>query len=538
MLVSVLFSSLTIGSLGVYSFATELKKSVISTMNLICQEKAKELNTILGRMEQSTEVMSVLSMSHLDSIDRLKDDVYREEYIRHLQEAAYEIAVNTEGVLGIYVRLNPEIAGPTEGFYWLADAVTGELELELNTDISAYEVTDTEHVGWYYEPIKEGEAIWMDPYENKNIYETIVSYAMPIYKDNQLLGVVGMDIDWAYITDIVDSISLYKSGYAFLADEEFHIAHSKEFEPGTSVIGFSDEFKNIEPSEYTRTDRVFHFDINGHEKVAAFTNLNNGKVMAVVVPKEEINAEFNHLVYQICAIVIITGVIFVLITMQIVKTIIRPLKELDKAAQDIARGNLDVDLQIMSNDEVGTLAESFRETAKELKTRINYINNLAFTDKLTGIKNSTAYLQEVVYLKNDIMNRKASFALFVIDVNGLKFINDNYGHEIGNELIIKATQMITEVFGSEHTYRIGGDEFAVIMYNGTESDCESCERKFQEALEMQKGKVWAVASIGYALYNEKIDTTYESVFNRADEDMYENKVRMKNEGKISRVIET
>ena len=55
---------------------------------------------------------------------------------------------------------------------------------------------------------------------------------------------------------------------------------------------------------------------------------------------------------------------------------------------------------------------------------------------------------------------------------------------------------------------------------------------------MQKGKVWAVASIGYALYNEKIDTTYESVFNRADEDMYENKVRMKNEGKTSRVIES
>ena len=149
MLVSVLFSSLTIGSLGVYSFAEELKKSVISTMNLICQEKAKGLNTILGRMEQSTEVMAVLSISHLESVERLKDDVYRLEYISHLQEAAHEIAVNTDGVLGIYVRLNPEIAGPKEGFYWLADAVTGELELELNTDISAYEVTDTEHVGWY-----------------------------------------------------------------------------------------------------------------------------------------------------------------------------------------------------------------------------------------------------------------------------------------------------------------------------------------------------------------------------------------------------
>ena len=107
-------------------------------------------------------------------------------------------------------------------------------------------------------------------------------------------------------------------------------------------------------------------------------------------------------------------------TIQIAKTIIRPLRELDKAAQDIALGNLDVDLQITSNDEVGTLAETLRKTAQELKIKINYINNLAFTDKLTGIKNSTAYLQEIAYLKNDISQKKANFSLFEIRIRTQK----------------------------------------------------------------------------------------------------------------------
>ena len=536
-LVGILFSSLTIGSLGMYIFVEELEKSVISTMNLTCQEKAEELNSILGRIEQSTEVMAVLSVNHLDSMEDLKDDVYRTDYVQHLCNAAYDIAMNTEGAIGIYLRLNPEIAGPTEGFYWLSNDETKNLEIEPNTDILMYSADDVEHVGWYYEPVEAGKAIWMDPYENQNIYRNIVSYTMPIYKEEQLIGIVGMDIDWSYITEIVDEITLYETGYAFLADEDFHIAYSKEFEPGTNVAGFSEEFDDINKSELVSNDRVYNLNFNGREKTVAFTCLSNGKIMAVIAPREEINAGFQALLFRILVIVLITGTVFVFITMQIAKTIIRPLKELDKAAQDIAQGHLDVELHITSDDEVGTLAESFRETARQLKIKINYINNLAFSDKLTGIKNNTAYLQEVAYIKNDILQNKANFALFVIDANGLKFINDNYGHELGNELIIKVTQMIAEVFGSEHVYRIGGDEFAVILYNGTDAECETYEKQFEEILMNQKGKIWASASIGHAVFNEKMDSNFESVFNRADEDMYGNKIRMKSEGKTSKVVE-
>ena len=497
-LVGILFSSFTSGGLGMYSFSRELEKSVVSTMNLTCQEKAEALNSILGRIEQSTEVMAVLSMNHLDDIQYLQEDAYRESYLEHLCSVAYDIAMNTEGAIGIYLRLNPEIAGPLEGFYWLVDKDTGELEIEPNTDITAYDVADRKHVGWYYEPVTAGKPIWMDPYENQNIYRTVVSYTMPIYKDNQLVGIVGMDVDWPYITDMVDEITLYETGYAFLMDEDFNIAYGKEFETGTNIAGSFDALQGVEKSELVRTDRVFELSFGENAKVVAFTQLSNGKIMAVIVPRSEINAGFFALVLRILAIVLITGTVFVFITMLIARSIIRPLKELDKAAQDIAQGNWNVDIRVTSDDEVGTLAESFRETAHQLKLKINYINNLAFTDKLTGIKNSTAYLQEVAFLKNDILQKKVKFSLFVIDANGLKFINDNYGHEMGNELIIKVTQMIAEVFGSEHFYRIGGDEFAVILYEGTEAECESHKKQFEEIVMQQKGKIWASASIGYA----------------------------------------
>lgn len=536
-LVGILFSSLTIGGLGIASFRAELEKSVISTMNLTCQEKAEELNNILGRIEQSTEVMAILAVNYIESVEGLKDEPYRDARIGHLTQVGYNIVDNTNGALGIYLRLNPEIAGPTEGFYWMISNASGKIELENNTNITAYAEDDLEHVGWYYEPVNAGHAIWMDPYENQNTNRTVVSYAMPIYKDNQLLGVVGMDIDWPYITSIIDEIKVFETGYAFLMDENLVVAHNKEFESGINVKEFSDELHDISIEELIRTDRVFELDVNGIAKTVAFTTLGNGKIMAVVAPNDEINADFNELVARMIVIVLITGLGFVLITIHIAKTIIRPLKELDRAAQDIALGNLDVDLNIHSNDEVGTLAQSFSETAKQLKIKIGYINNLAYSDKLTGIKNNTAYLQEVAFLKNDILQKKADFSVFVIDANGLKFINDNYGHEVGNELIIKVTQMIAEVFGEENVYRIGGDEFAVLLLGITEEACERYRMSFEKVVENQKGKIWASASIGYARYSKKLDSTYESVFNRADEDMYEQKVYMKSIGKTSKMIE-
>ena len=55
---------------------------------------------------------------------------------------------------------------------------------------------DTEHVGWYYIPVKNGKATWMDPYLNSNVNVYMISYVVPIMIDNEAIGVVGMDIDF------------------------------------------------------------------------------------------------------------------------------------------------------------------------------------------------------------------------------------------------------------------------------------------------------------------------------------------------------
>ena len=132
-----------------------------------------------------------------------------------------------------------------------------------------------------------------------------------------------------------------------------------------------------------------------------------------------------------------------------------------------------------------------------------------------------------------MQEQKGNFAVFVIDVNGLKQINDTYGHSYGNALIVAVSQVATEVFGREAVYRIGGDEFAVILHFADSVSVDELEQAFKEGLEAFSGDIKPSAAIGGAVYEKDQDSCYEKVFERADARMYENKTEMKSKGKNS-----
>ena len=119
------------------------------------------------------------------------------------------------------------------------------------------------------------------------------------------------------------------------------------------------------------------------------------------------------------------------------------------------------------------------------------------------------------------------FALAVCDVNGLKQVNDNYGHEAGDQYLKAACRMICTIFKHSPVYRIGGDEFVAILrgddYIIREDLMELLNRKNQE-----NGKIGAVmVAGGISEYRPGEDGTMAQVFERADAIMYQAKKKMK-----------
>ena len=527
-LVGMLACVVVIGSTGIISFGNEIDRDSATAMNLVCNEKAQELNNIFGKIEQSVRILSVYAVDNLESVDRLSEDAeYLEQYKQKLEELGLTAANKTDGAVAVYARFSPTVTSSAEGFFKVRNRLTDRFEDAPLTDLAEYSSTDKEHVGWYYDPVRAGKAVWIQPYTNENIDIYMISYVIPIYKDTRLIGIVGMDIDFHYITSQVDSIHLYETGNAFLTDDEFRIIHSKNFKKGTSIDELSESIAEADAEELTGVDAIYEYVINGEEKRTVFQSLENGMYLAVTAPVSEIDSIKNDLIKRIVVRGFLICILFLFLAWGIARTIIRPLKELDDAARDIAAGHLDVSLNCKSKDEVGTLAESVMEMAAQLKRRIAYINGLAYIDKLTGVKNNTAYLHEISMIQIEMENGGKDFALFIIDVNGLKFINDTYGHDYGNKLIVDVSKALVEVFGHENCYRIGGDEFAVIIRNSNRFKCSERKQEFINRLGQNEDEISPSAAVGYSFHDKDTDECWETVFKRADQEMYKEKQEMK-----------
>lgn len=527
----IIVSITIIGGVGILSFKYAIDEDTVEIMNLTCSKKAQELNNVFGKIEKSVDIMSSYTIDNLDNIYILSDELELEKYTERISALGETIAKDLDGADSIYVRFNPEISSTKAGFWRVLNKENGKYESVEVTDFSKYPNGDEERVGWYYIPAKVGEAVWMKPYYNDaGIY--VISYVVPMYMDGVFLGVVGMDIEFSYITEKIDDIAVYETGYSFITDEDFVIIYSSQCSDETSVKEFGESISSARYEIGTDADKLYGYTFEGVRKKAAFRMLQNGMCLAVTAPVSEINRTGNQLVIQIVVAELVLIAIFICIAWKNAKNLVKPLKELDKAAKEIANGNLDVSFECKTKDEIGTLSESLRETAGQLKKRIDYINSLAFIDKLTGTKNNTAYLHEVSHVEEE-RAAGCDFMVVVIDVNGLKAINDKYGHEYGNKLIIETANVVKEVFGSENVYRIGGDEFAVIMRNTGGEECFKYERNFKNRMNDSGGEIILSAAIGSAVYDERIDEGYESVFRRADERMYIDKMEMKKMGKNS-----
>ena len=170
----------------------------------------------------------------------------------------------------------------------------------------------------------------------------------------------------------------------------------------------------------------------------------------------------------------------------------------------------------------------------EAQEKIRAANELANRDALTGIRNKTAYDNEVKKIEYRIASEGFNkFGIAMVDLSYLKVINDNFGHEKGNISIKKICMIVCKNFTHSPVFRIGGDEFVVILENEDYENATDLVEKFKDTLNDigndDSLEPWekVSAAIGWTFFEPDVDKGVQNVFKRADDLMYENKKAMK-----------
>ena len=162
------------------------------------------------------------------------------------------------------------------------------------------------------------------------------------------------------------------------------------------------------------------------------------------------------------------------------------------------------------------------------------LRSMATTDSLTGVGNKHAFSEAELELNPKIMAHEIDkLAIVVCDINGLKHVNDTLGHAAGDQLIRDASDLISRFFVHGSVYRIGGDEFTVLLQGEGYDTMQTVIDRFNRTAEENIRKDAVVVSIGYAVLDPS-DEQLHDLLKRADQMMYERKRALKQMGAKTR----
>ncbi len=209
------------------------------------------------------------------------------------------------------------------------------------------------------------------------------------------------------------------------------------------------------------------------------------------------------------------------------KNVLGTLCVIDREPRHLTGGQLEA-LQALARQI--TMKLELRRVSALLQESNEKLKNLSLTDDLTALFNRRGFLLHAEQQLKSFRARRTEdgLCLMMADVDKLKQINDNFGHEEGSAAIVKVGEIIQKTFReSDIIARIGGDEFVVLIISAPddidEKIAERLQNKFDE-YNARSGKPYRLAiSFGFVAFERDDTSSIEEVMKQADEKMYEQK---------------
>ena len=205
----------------------------------------------------------------------------------------------------------------------------------------------------------------------------------------------------------------------------------------------------------------------------------------------------------------------------LIKRSLRPLTNMRKPLNQLANGEIDVQVEGEGDEEIVAIANALNTTIKSLKSRDEELRQLANYDSLTGLLNKHNFN---IQLKQEIQRtlvEEDSSALLFIDLDQFKHVNDNLGHAAGDRLLKQVADLLKNRIRTDDVIsRFGGDEFTIIAKSIQERDArtiaESILKAMQQFVFVENGQAFNIyCSIGMVLI-EGDAFSAEEVFSQAD----------------------
>lgn len=437
--------------------AEEIQVSILSKVVIVFVIVAAVVTFMVGNISLSAQ-KNDLKMQSKAAAYQL--ELFFEEYMTVVEQMALNTDVQTlleetgpganitesERYATVFNSMKKTAAADSDNIQavWVGDIDANVLtQSDGYTSGSDFEVTER---AWY-KAVEEEKTILTDAYVDASTGNVILSAATPVYDQSgqNIIGVAGVDVALDHINELLSEYKIGNNGFVILATSEGNVIYHPNTDNQQKSLSELNVDKTLIQAVEGGKDTSVHYSADGKSKYGYVGRIGSTDYLTIsCLPASEYFASLIRCII-IVLLLVIAGIVVIIITIRHLATqLTKPIVALNDVAQELAEGNLDVTLDIASENEIGELADSIQKTVDRLKEYINYIDEISSVlDRLADGKLKFTlkydYAGEFAKVKTALLHISGSFEQMIEDI-----IDSSTQVSIGADELSKAAQNIAE----------------------------------------------------------------------------------------------
>ncbi|WP_434685182.1 diguanylate cyclase domain-containing protein [Pseudanabaena minima] len=428
---------------------------------------------------------------------------------------------------------------------------------------------------WYLNAVRTGKPMWSRIYNWDNSPEFIsISASLPFYDDRQkLIGVFGSDFLLSSISKFLKNLKSSQKGTIFIVERDGNLVASSSEESPFVLVGktarrlsasqstaplirgaITDLQRKIGQLQFIKVERYFDVQLGSDRYYALVRPWQDqyglNWLVIVIIPESDFMEQINANTRTSLLLCLASLAIATILGIYTSRWIAYPILKLQQASEVITNGELDHSVEVKGIYEIERLARSFNQMTVQLKSSFGELEDrvaerttslqqanlrlleLANSDGLTKIPNRRYFDNCLAKEWQRHLREQKFLGLVMLDIDYFKYYNDYYGHQGGDEVLLRVAQIINQVprRASDLVARYGGEEFAVILPNtSVEGAFKFAEQIRESVLSLEiphaRSQVskYVTLSLGAAAMMPNPDNKLEDLITQADEALYQAK---------------
>lgn len=297
----------------------------------------------------------------------------------------------------------------------------------------------------WFSCVETGDTVFTVPYQDAVTGEMVFTIASPVYSGDNAIGIAGMDISLESVMANMSSYKIGRNGYVMLLAGDGTLIYHPEEEWIGKNISQMQASDNLSQSVLQKKEGLLNYTVDGKSKAGYLAKVGNTGyvVISCITSWDYYSSILTMLVMFV--VLFIMGLFLVMFSMR--KTagqIVKPLKELNETANQLAEGNLQVHINVESKDEVGDLGRAIEKTVHRLQEYIDYIDEISevltrIADGKLDIELKYAYVGEFQKVKEAMLHISESINEVMHNIS-----ESSQQVSVGSDDLAKAAQGLAE----------------------------------------------------------------------------------------------